>query len=138
VVELSPPCAKCRSPSTCPLLSVRVHLCDPLKPAQGLPGLVFVPRALNCSLESNWTTKPCRRVVGLVLATKGWYDRSGEFASLSPFPRCSFALFRLVSRRFTVSGHGATACESSVVSVRREEQVMGNDALEAIDLKISG
>ena len=138
VVELSLPRAKCRSPSTCPLLSVRVHLRDPSKPAQGSPGLVFVPGALNCSSESNWTREPRRRIVGIVLGTKCWYDRSGELASLSPFPRCSFALFRLVSRRFAVSGHGVTACESSVVSVRREEQVMGNNVLETVDLRISG
>jgi hypothetical protein len=109
VVELSPPRAKCRSPSICPPLSVRVHLRDPLKPAQGSPGLVFVPGALNCSSVSNWTREPRHHVVGLVLATKGWYDRSGEFASLSPFPRCSFARFRLVGHRFADSGEGATA-----------------------------
>jgi hypothetical protein len=109
VVELSPPRANCRSPSICPPLSVRVHLRDPLKPSQGSPGLVFVPRALNCSSVSNWTREPHHHVVGLVLATKGWYDRSGEFACLSPFPRCSFARFRLVGHRFADSGEGATA-----------------------------
>jgi hypothetical protein len=51
VVELSPPRAMCRSPSICPPLSVRVHLRDLLKPAQGSTGLVFVPGALNCSSE---------------------------------------------------------------------------------------
>jgi hypothetical protein len=56
-------------------------------------------------------------------------------------PSCVAPFYSESGRWFAslaMSDHGATACESAVASVRRGEQVMGNDALEAIDLRISG
>jgi hypothetical protein len=52
----------------------------------------------NCSPDSGRISEPRHCVVGPVLATKGWYDYSGEFASLFAFSRCSFTLVGLVSR----------------------------------------
>jgi hypothetical protein len=59
-----------------------IHLRDPLKPVRGLPGLVIVPGASNCSTEPSRDGESRLHVVGILLATIDRYEATSISAYL--------------------------------------------------------